>query len=238
MKDKYLILAFDLNTKFTGVWAAEEDKDGNILSIHTATLIVDDFKVAAHTPYMESKKTLPSNITGTSSHSTYWKKGEIHVSKTEKAKRDREVRRLRNDYQILNMSHKMGDLLKAVKPDFVILERNEMFRGIMTIEVLAKLNGTLLGECALLKIPYAQVNVNAVREPYNVPKLIKEFAAAHPAEVVAAKEDVGKAAIGWYLERKYASRGVSFTTYDESDAGLAYDYYKYHKRGGGLTVPI
>lgn len=223
------VIAFDINTKFTGLWVVEEDKDGNILEIHTATLIVDDFKVKDHTEYMESKKQLPYNKTHSGVHNTYYKKGETYVSKKEKELRDREVRHKRNNYQILKMSTKFSETLRMVKPDVVILERNEMFRGIMTIEVLAKLNGTLLGECAHMGIPYEQFSVNAIREPYNIPRLIKQFSEKHTPEFIASRSDLSKAAIADFLEEKYKTYGVKFSTYDESDAGLAYDFWKNHK---------
>jgi len=224
------IVCFDLNTKCTGVFIVEEDNDGHILEIHSVSLIVDDFHVRDFTPYMESKKSIQTSPNSIKKHNAYVLKGETHVSLTEKAKRDREVRRLRNDHQIAVMSEKAGELLKMIKPNLVLIERNEMFRGIMTIEVLAKLNGTIIGECSLLKIPCEQHNVNEVRRPYNIPKLCMEFSKAHTPEFIAGRADVAKSAIRWYLENKYAAYGIKFTTDDESDAGLLYDNWKNNRK--------
>ena len=150
------------------------------------------------------------------------------MSVTEKKKRDSAVRNARNRHQIDRMSQEFGKLLRAVKPDLVLIERNEMFRGIMTIEVLAKLTGTLIGECNGLGIHYETYNVNVVRKPYNVAKLSMEYARGRSESSVASEEDLAKAAIRFYLEQRYAAYGVSLDTLDESDAALVFDYWFNH----------
>ena len=225
------VLAYDLNTHHTGVLGAVLDDDtGEIISIMSATIQVVDFKVRDHFPYRESKKTLPTSPRGIKTHSTYFKEGETHVSQTLKRKRDAEVRQFRNTYQRDHMSKQYAALMNKVKPDFVLLERNEIFNGLLTIEVLAKLTGTLIGQCNSMGIPYEEHNVNTVRKPYNVAKIGMDFARGKSPEYLAGLEDVTKAAIGEFLENKYREFGLKFDTLDESDAALVFDYWYTYRR--------
>lgn len=223
------VLAYDLNTHHTGVLGAViDDDDGKILSIMSATIQVIDFKVRDHFPYRESKKKLPTSPNGQKTHSTYFLPGETHVSQTNKRKRDAEVRQFRNTYQRDHMSKQYAALMKKVNPDFVLLERNEIFNGLLTIEVLAKLTGTLIGQCNAMGIPYEEHNVNTVRKPYDVAKMGMTFSKGKSPEYLAGLEDVTKAAIGDFLEKKYKSFGLRFDTLDESDAALVFDYWYTH----------
>lgn len=215
-------MGFDLNTRGTGI-AAAKIEDNKIKTAKVADATTKQFD-ASTLGFMKSKKELPTSKNGGKTHMTYYKPGEIYVSEANKKKRDQIVRNTRNQYYLDKMGRQMVAVLSNVKPDLVLIERNEMFRGIMTIEVLAKLTGILIGECVSLGIPYELHNVNSVRKPYNVPQIVSDFARTiSPGELKGLK-DVSKSAIRWHLERKYSDIGLKILTTDGSDAFILIDY--------------
>lgn len=235
------VLAFDLNTNCTGVFGAVL-KSGEINSIQSSSIMVPKYDHTRNYPYMTTKKKLPAKPGGEPVHMTYCLKFEEYVSATEKKKRDAKIRHAKNKFHIDIMSRKIGLLLHEVKPDFVLVERNEMFNGIMTIEILAKLTGTLIGECNALGIPYRELNVNTVRKPYNVAELSAKYAKTLSPEKLASIKYLSKEAIRDHLSKKYArlmddeSIIRLMKTLDESDAALVFDYwyeyiYKAQKEG-------
>jgi hypothetical protein len=218
------VLSFDLNTRCTGVFGIIL-KDKEVVKVMSSSIVVEDFDLRRYFPFMKSKKKLPTKPNGHGKLNTYYRPGEKHVSKTEKKKRDRIVRNKRNEHQIESMSKSFYKLLDNINPDKVLIEKNEMFRGILTIEVLAKLTGTLIGQCSGLGIDYELFNVNTVRKPYNVSKLVKEFSKTKSDEEIAGEEDLSKAAIRWFLQDKYKHLDIDLKTLDESDAALVFDYW-------------
>lgn len=233
MDDYYKVLAFDLNTHHTGVLGAvlDNSKDEKIITLRSATIEVVNFSVRDHFPYRENKKKILTSPNGEKMHSAYFKPGENHVSVSNKRKRDAEVRQLKNSYQRDHMAYQYSKLLDSVKPNLVLIERNEMFNGTLTIEVLAKLTGLLIGQCVSKGIQYQEHNVKSIRKPYNVTKLCYDFTRGKSPEYLAGLEDVTKMAILDYLMKKYKDLGIDLQTLDESDAGLLFDFwYNYIRR--------
>lgn len=223
------VISLDLNTNCTGVFGVGM-KAGRIEKAMSASILVNDFKVKDHFPFMESKKKLPSSENGHHLHNTYFKKGETHVSKTEKKRRDREVRHKRNRHQIDAMAKNIADVVRVTNSDLVLIEKNAMFNGILTIELLSKLHGTVIGICRNLGVEYLDFSVQEVRSPYNIPRLVKEFSKTITPERLAGLPDVSKAAIRWHLQKIYSPYGVRFQTDDESDAALVFDYWNNYIR--------
>lgn len=221
-------MGFDLNTRGTGI-AAAKIIDGEIKTAKVADAKTKDFDPST-LGFMKSKKTLPTSKNGSKTLNTYYKPGESFVSETNKKKRDKIVRNARNQYYLDKMGKQMVAVLRSVSPDLVLIERNEMFRGVMTIEVLAKLTGILIGECVSLGIPYELHNVNTVRKPYNVPKIVSDFSKTISPEELNGLQDVSKSAIKWYLEEKYSYIGLKILTTDGSDAFILVDYRLNHYR--------
>lgn len=218
------IMVFDLSTACIGVVAAElDEKTGKIIKMKSCPIIPKDFDPTV-LGYMKTKKKLPTPK-GNKTVNTYWKQGETSVTEAEKKRRDTEVRAKKDIYILEQIGSTMGNLINAIKPDKILVEKNAIFNGILTTVLLAKVMGTLLGIGGMLGIPIEEYPVNVVRSVLDIPTLLKVFTVKHTAEELQRVPDVTKRALREEMERLYGKFGIKFQTDDESDACVVWHYW-------------
>jgi hypothetical protein len=214
------IMGFDLSSSCIGCVSVKTDDDARVVKIFTTPIIPPDYHSEK---YLRSKKYLETNKGPLLS---WAKPGEKKITKTEKHKRDVEVRNEKDLFILAYISREMDEIIGSVEPDLIIVEKNEIFNGILTSILLAKCMGSLQSIAGVRRIPIIEYRVNDVRAPYNVFKLVLSFADGKSADQLSSIPDVTKRAIRVMLEEKYQ---INFHTDDESDAALLIDYHLNYK---------
>lgn len=211
-----IVMAFDLSSSCIGCVVAET-QGKRVLRIRSCPIIPKAFS-AESLGYLKTKRKIDGKKTMTS-----WIRfnGEI-VSEAEKKRRDAEVRAQKDVSVLAQISGTMGDLISTIKPELILVEKNEMFNGVLTSVLLGKVMGTLHGIAGMLRIPVREFRVNKVRQPLGVSKLVLNFTQNTSAEELMSIPDVTKRALRKEMERKYH---IQFLTDDESDACVVFDYW-------------
>ena len=217
------VMSFDLSTACIGVIAAEINHTRNITKILSCPIIPTKFDPST-LGYLKSKKKL---ITAKGeSLNCYVKAGETHVSKAEKARRDREVRGQKDIYVLADISRVMGSMINAIKPDLILVEKNVAnLGGQLTTVLLAKVMGTLLGIAGMLGVPLKEYAVNKARSVLNVSDLVKDFAYNHSPEELKNVPDITKRALRVEMQRRYGKYGLKMQVDDEGDACVIWNYW-------------
>lgn len=217
-----IVMAFDLSSVCIGVIAVEIKK-GKVANVRSCPIIPKSFD---HTNlgYMKSKKKLPTKRSGEMIN-TYWKKGETVISKTEKQKRDREVRSHKDIFVLQDISKTINYLISNIKPDLVLVEKNEIFNGILTSVLLGKVMGTLVSITGIHNMPLIERKVSEVRSIFNLGQILRTFRDKHSDDELKAIPDITKRALREEMERIYGPYGIKFQTDDESDACVVFHYW-------------
>lgn len=215
-----IVMSFDLSTECIGVLAVEITNK-EITKMKSCPIIPPKF-CPSRLGFMKSKKSLPYSK---GSLNTYYYKGEKSITKKEKSKRDLLVREETNNFLLTELSKEMNFLIENIKPDLVNIEKNAMFRGTLTIELLARLHGTLVGIVSSKNIPFNEYRVQVVRKKHNPAKLVQDFVSNKSPEYIASLPDTTKAALRELMQAKYAKYGLDIHTDDESDAVCVFDYW-------------
>lgn len=219
-----IIMTFDLSSVCVGVIAAEiDDRSGKTIKMKSCPIMPPQYD-ATVLGYHKSKKSLPDRK-GTMLN-TYWKDGETIITKKEKEHRDKEVRSQKDIYVLQNISKTMNYLIDGIKPDLILVEKNAIFNGILTSILLGKVMGSLVSLTGIHGIPLIEYPVNQVRNPFDLPLMIRAFQKLHTPEELMKIPDITKRTLREYLEKIYGPHGVVFQTDDESDACVVYYYWK------------
>lgn len=219
-----VVMSFDLSTACIGVIVTRINDDKTIDKMLSCPIIPNKFSPEC-LGYMKSKKKLPTPKSGELLN-TYYKEGETTITKAEKQRRDREVRGAKDIYVLQQISKTMGELINSVKPDLVLVEKNVAgYNGMLTIVLLAKVMGTLVGICGMLGIELKEYPVNTVRKILNVAQLVNTFTKNRTPEELIKIPDITKRALREKMSELYGQFGVRFQTDDESDACVVFNYW-------------
>lgn len=221
---KYTVISFDLSSVCIGVIGAIIDStDNEALLVKSCPIIPKKFDPTI-LGYMKSKKKLP-NKSNTEFFNTYYKKDEKTISKQEKKRRDVEVRTNKDLYVLRYIGEQINKIFSVLKPSIVIVEKNEIFNGVLTSILLAKIMGDLTGICASNGIPLYEYKVRIVRKNLNIHKITHELVDNLTEEEILKIPDITKRALRKYMESKYGHLGLKCSTDDESDACVVFDYW-------------
>lgn len=219
------VLNFDLSTTCIGAVAVDiSDASGKISLMKSCPIVPGKFHPTG-LGFEKTKKKVRASRNSKETISSWVRKGEEIVSASEKRRRDVAVREAQNLFLLTDLGASMGKLVDGVAPHIINVEQNAMFNGILTIELLAKLLGVLLGVAATRCIPVNQFKVVTVRARWDPAKLVREFSKRHSAEQLKAFPDVTKAALRAAAAEKYGQFGLCLRTDDESDACIVFDYW-------------
>ena len=223
------VLSLDLSSKCIGVLFSTIDDYGDICLMQTSPLVPVPFSADA-LGYGKSKKKVPC---GKETAMAWMKPGETTISQKEKKARDVEVRAAKDKHLIGDISTRLGDLVDAVHPTQILVEKNAIFNGVLTTVLLAKIMGSLQAICALKGIPFEEIKVASIRKHYDMKVLLSEYVQYLEENQIKTFQDMTKESIGHHLQKKYSRFGLSFLTNDESDAVAVFDYW-YERRRHGL----
>ena len=221
-----IVMSFDLSTVCIGIVIAKiNDNSGEIEIMRSCPVVPSDSRVPESLGFMATKKKLPTSPKAKTEINTYFKKDEQYVSKSEKQKRDREVRKLTNKFHLENLAQRMDAMISSIEPNLINTEINAMFNGVLTIELLAKLSGQLLGIAASNSVKVNEYSVATVRKAHNVARLVSEYAKTLAKEDLLKVKDLTKAALRDKMQKKYCKYGLLLHTDDEGDACVVFDYW-------------
>ena len=218
------VLAFDLSTACVGVVAAVIDKDTKQPTLVKSCPIIPKKFSPEQLGYKKSKKKLPTAKSGEFLN-TYYKEGEKTITKTEKQKRDREVRIQENLFVLDYIGKQISTIINAIRPDIIIVEKNEIFNGILTSVLLGKVMGVLIGIASSHSIPLKEFKVSKVRSVIDLNKTVREFVESVTEDELKKVPDVTKRALRKLMESKYGQYGLDCKTDDESDAFVVFNYW-------------
>lgn len=216
------ILAFDLSSSCIGCACGDcyEGENGVwIEKLMTASIIPPHY---VPSEYLKSKKNLICNGHLSSS---WAKPGETKITKTEQKRRNVQVRNEKDVFVLASISQEIDQMISAIHPGLILVEKNEIFNGVLTSILLAKIMGVLHGVAGTYQVPIKEYRVQEVRAPYDVFQLVAKFVDGKSQEDFKNVPDVTKRAIRVMLEGKY---NIKFCSDDESDAALVLDYYINH----------
>lgn len=214
-------MSFDLSSSCIGCAVAKIDKS-KVTKMRSCPIIPDTFDPRSIGFKNKSKKAIPGK-----SYSSYIYKDEdiTKISKAEKKKRDVLVRNHKDSYVLKYISYEMNTLIAKIKPDVILVEKNEIFNGVLTSVLLGKVIGTLHAICSVHDIPIQERKVQSVRKKYNLPMRVSVFCRDKDKEELTSIPDITKRVIRDMLQKKYAYTGVKLSTDDEGDAALLIDHF-------------
>jgi hypothetical protein len=152
------------------------------------------------------------------------------ISFAEKKRRDVFVRNEINKKVLFEISTSLNRSISTIKPDIILAEKNEIFRGVLTSVLLGKVMGILIGTSAANGIEVEEHKVQVVRSILEYNMLYENLRKKLTTEEIMQLPDVTKRAINVYLSELY---GVHTLTDDESDSLAVFHYWytqKYLKR--------
>lgn len=209
------VLAFDLSSVCTGVTFADI-KDKKIIFLKTFSIKPNIKKadVVKELGFVHSEKVSTTSIRA-------WVKepGEI-VSRTEKKKRDVEIRNAYNSKIKKVISLEIKKVIDNLCPDLILVERNESFNGILTTKFLAEIRGILEG--AATEQPIIQYSVSEIRKIFNLADMTMNYVKRMTPEQMRGKKDITKHVLKDFLENKY---NITCANTDESDSLAVFDHY-------------
>lgn len=221
MKKK--ILAFDLSSRCIGVVAAYVDMESKEPIIVKSCPIIPKKFDCSILGYMKNKKKL---ITKDGTYvNTYFKPGEKIISKSEKIKRDREVRRYKDLYILEYIGEKISNVINEINPDYILVEKNEIFNGILTTVLLSKILGVLFGAASSKGIRIEEIKVKTARSIIDIKAATDRLLENIGEEAMSKVPDVTKRALRLDMERKFNKYGLECKTDDESDACVVFNYW-------------
>lgn len=221
-----IVLSFDLSSVCIGVIAANILDDKSVNMVKSCPIIPKPLS-PTELGFRKSKKKLPTK-TGEMLN-TYYKDGETIISKSEKRKRDVLYRTSNNSHVLKYISLNINELVDKINPDLIIVEKNKIFNGILTSVLLGEIMGILVGAAGSKNIQVIPFDVNVVRKPLNVTKVVQDFCKGKTEKELNALPDVTKRALRELMEKKYGKYGLKCSTDDESDACVVFDYWYNHK---------
>ena len=224
MKDKYTVLAFDLSSVCVGVVAAIIDTNKREPIIVKSCPIIPKSFNPETLGYRKSKKKILTGKSGEMINS-YYMQGEITVSKAEKKKRDALIRAKSNAFALKYIGEQITKIITSIEPDLIIVEKNEIFNGVLTSVLLGKVMGVLVGIASSKGIDVEEHKVKVVRSIINLTKITHDLVDNLTEEEILKIPDVTKRALRKYMEGKYAKYGLKCETDDESDACVVFNYW-------------
>lgn len=172
--------------------------------------------------YLKAKKKV---TTGKDMVTAWVKPGEDKISKVEKKRRDAQVRAAKDKHLIGEIGSTLGRMFEVIKPTIVLIEKNEIFNGILTSVLLGKIMGATQAVCAIKGIEFEEIRVGEIRSSYNIVSLTEDYVKYLEDNNVTTYKDMTKEAIGHHLKNKYSKFNLDFLTNDEPDAVAAFDYW-------------
>lgn len=225
MNNDYMtVLSFDLSSKCIGLVAARLNKNTYDVSLMRSMPIIPTKFSPSELGFLKAKKKVPlshSNKMITS----YMKPGETSITYSEKLVRDRVVRSKANAHTLACIGKEIGHVVTNINPDIILVEKNEIFNGVLTSVLLGKVMGILLGIAGQYSIPVLEYKVTKARSIFNIGELVKDFTSDKDEEELKKIPDITKRALRDKMERIYKHTGVSFQTDDESDACVVFHYW-------------
>lgn len=222
---KYTVLSFDLSSKCIGVIGACIDSNTNEIEFIKSMPIIPPNYKPSELGYLNSKKKVYTSHTKSEQVNSYVKQGEVTVGKTEKRRRDVEVRNAKNLFVLDYIGRSLSTVIKAVKPEIILVEKNEIFNGVLTSVLLGKVMGVLLGIAAENGIQVKEFKVTTVRSILDLVNITRDLTRDMDSSEVNKIPDVTKRALRVYMNNKYGEKGLECHTDDESDACVVFNYY-------------
>lgn len=213
------ILAFDLSSARTGcVCASLDDKEIKFMDTFSVSPSVNRHGIISGLGFLPQKQTLSKKG---KKMSFYAKSHGEQITQAEKQKRDVLVRNTVNGIIKKEISSAFKKVVENIKPDLILVERNEAFNGVLTTKFLAEIRGILEG--VAVEQPILQYSVSEIRKKFNLAKMTREYIKSlDNPKYIQGKKDITKLVIKDYLENKYSIRCGNT---DESDALAVFDHY-------------
>lgn len=215
------VVALDSSSTCTGVVVADI-KRNKIVKIGSCPIIPEKFDISS-LGYRKTKKKMKSED-GTE-YSSYIKPEESHVSAIEAKKRNVHVRHEKNSHKMKNIGAQLDNIIKYLKPDLIVIEKNKTFNSILTTALLAEVMGLVEGVASANGIAIKKYTVEQVRKNINCAKITSEFAKTRTPAELSNMSDVTKESIKDYMMQLYQGKGFEPGTLDESDACLVFHYW-------------
>lgn len=217
------VLAFDLSSRCIGVVAGYVNLDNKKPIVVKSSPIIPTPFNAKKLGYLSSKRKVKTK--DNTYITSYVKPNEKTVSKSEKMRRDREVRREKDLYILNYIGLKIGEVINNINPDLILVEKNEIFNGILTTVLLSKIMGVLVGIASSKSIKIEEIKVKTARKIIDIEKCINNLREKIGEKEMANIPDITKRALRLEMENKYGIYGLSCSTDDEGDACVIFNYW-------------
>lgn len=217
------ILAFDLSSVCIGVVAAKVE-DSKLTKVLSCPIIPPKFS-AAELGFLKSKKKVYTSSKEVKIINSYVYPNETYVSEVNKKKRDVQVRKAKDIFVLDYIGKQLNMLIDSINPDLIIVEKTEIFNGVLTSVLLAKVFGVLVGAATSKNIKVVEYKVKEVREIIDIVSITKELVSNLTDEEINKIPDMTKRALRMFMEKKYGHLGLKCSTDDEGDACVILNYW-------------
>lgn len=217
------VVAFDLSTRLIGVAIGQFNEDGTFKTVQVLPIVPE--QVNGHTLGFTTKNRKKIELRDGSTIRTFLKEGELTTTKTEAKRRDTLFREMREIENLRNIGTQIGFLLHHIKPDLILVERNEQFNAVKTTKRLGEVAGGLYFYSGMFDIPLKRYSVHSLRATLDreIPGTVMKDGKV----VVDVKMAVKLKLEMWFESEGIKVKGMSDATTDESDALLVlWHYYK------------
>lgn len=217
------ILAFDLSSVCIGVVAAKVE-DNKLTKVLSCPIIPPKFNSSA-LGFLKSKKKVYTSSKETKMVNSYVYPNETYVSEANKKKRDVQVRKAKDIFVLDYIGKQLNTLIDCINPDLIIVEKTEIFNGVLTSVLLAKVFGVLVGAATSKNIEVKEYKVKEVREIIDIVSVTKDLVENLTDEEINRIPDMTKRALRTFMEKKYGHLGLKCSTDDEGDACVVFNYW-------------
>lgn len=217
------VLAFDLSSVCIGVVAAKVENN-KLQKVLSCPVIPPKFD-ATTLGFLKSKKKVYTSSNKSKMVNSYVYPNEDYVSEANKKKRDVLVRKSKDIFVLDYIGKQLNVLIDSINPDLIIVEKTEIFNGVLTSVLLAKVFGVLVGAATSKNIKVQEYKVKEARSIIDLVKITKELTLNLTEDEISKIPDITKRALRTFMEKKYGHLGLKCSTDDEGDACVVLNYW-------------
>lgn len=208
------VATFDLSSTLIGVTIGQF-KDGELFYVKTIPLYPEriDGKSVGYTT--KAPVTIGTGYKG------FLKPNEHHISEKEAKRRNSEFKVQKHRELLLDIFTKVGAVLRKIKFDVIIIERNSSFNGVLTTKLLGEIAGGLYAFAAMLDVQFYDFNESTVRS--FIRKDLPYETLEHDGKIIVGP----KWEMRQRLEPEYREHiNFSKITLDEVDSLVLFHYFR------------
>lgn len=228
-------MSFDLSSTLIGVSVATIDTKNKRIEQAMVMPVIPKKPTGKDLGYTTKNKKKVELRTG-EMISSFLKEGEVIISKAEAKRRNATFRDESHKFLLMDIGKKLGTILHAVKPDIVMIERNEAFNGILTTKLLAEIAGGVYFWAGFFNSEFRAYNATTMRSLLNRHVKGADLQTEDGSHIVDTKMVVKRKIEKFLKDEQVDVKNFEKATLDESDSFLPIIYFLLKEVRGEFDV--